>query len=1158
MQFLPWVRRGLAAELGNTDAGAGLPTHAAFSVSVRVNGQAANVDIETYGPGDVTGLDPLAISRVAPRRDATNVAPDEFACVEFDEPDLPWMFTPASAGATHRLRPWLVLIVVERRDGVSIGVDQSKPLPVLTIAAPAVPADELPDLAQSWAWAHAQVVTAATTDSAAAALDGAPGQSLSRLMCPRRLVPNRQYLAALVPAFDLGVAAGLAVAPDPAITSASPAWDRGALGASIRLPVYYHWDFSTGPPGDFESLARELTPTFVPDGVGEIPMYVGDAHPALPAVAVDAGGIVTMQGALRAPGSGGGNLSGNLAAWVTKLTEVVDATATAATDGSTADAEAVAPPIYGEWFVNVHRVPAAGSGRPRWLRDLNADPRHRAAAGVGAEVVRANQEEYVDAAWRQVGDVIAANRLLDVGRAVAAIADRVHQRHVVGIDAVRAMAFAERAGVRLPFKGASLAAAIERSPTLPGFNSRSFRRLASPRSAPLRLATRRVHAGLTGTAGADVASLVAVARGDLAARVSQGPDGVRATTLTSLAGRLMAQGAPRLDTKLVEKLRGTVSETAQRLDGPARPLRVRPDLAKVGVLTDAHLDAIRLTARLGEDIFARIADLRVDVGAAAGGGVVIGVIVGPEGMTPVTASPDGTIVAVGGGLTVDLTRHIADRLAPVAPDLTITGRGRITAPVLDRGLTGPAARAAPMAPSAPTAPIRRVPLGGAGVPAIAHVPGPATVGPVLPALVDARRLLTDPTVALAGLTAVVESVATLATIGDLARHLGLKPVRGGAVATAGNVVVIPPPADPRHAFAVFVEAVGDRAHHVASFVEAIPPPTVYEPLDVEAVRDAIVRESRPRPMIEGRIAARLRAGDAALTAGQIGRITVLQPEPLAPVMVGPVLDRPLYLDLAAYDPNRFLPGAGDIPDDSITVVETNPRFVEAFMVGVNHEFNRELLWRRYPTDRRGTAFRKFWDRLDDADDIEPIHQWVGANRLGSNSAADADGNLVLLVRGQLLRRYPNTVIYAAKATPQRRIDPAAAPLAPIFAGFLDPDIAYVGFGFDAATAKAGNGTLFVLQEQPAEPRFGLDVPAGALPAAPTSPPASWSALTWGHLAVAPGGFLDVTAFGGAPERPLADTGPAVGARFGADAAHMAAITFQRPFRAAVHSSEVLR
>ena len=38
---------------------------------------------------------------------------------------------------------------------------------------------------------------------------------------------------------------------------------------------------------------------------------------------------------------------------------------------------------------------------------MNLDPRARVAGGLGAEVVRENQEDIVDVAWQQVGDVLA-------------------------------------------------------------------------------------------------------------------------------------------------------------------------------------------------------------------------------------------------------------------------------------------------------------------------------------------------------------------------------------------------------------------------------------------------------------------------------------------------------------------------------------------------------------------------------------------------------------------------------------------------------------------------------------------------------------------------------------------------------------------------------
>ena len=78
-------------------------------------------------------------------------------------------------------------------------------------------------------------------------------------------------------------------------------------------------------------------------------------------------------------------------------------------------------------------------------------------------------------------------------------------------------------------------------------------------------------------------------------------------------------------------------------------------------------------------------------------------------------------------------------------------------------------------------------------------------------------------------------------------------------------------------------------------------------------------------------------------------------------MAAPEIDMPVYDYLARLDPERFLPGVGEIPDEAITLLETNPRFVEALLVGLNDEMNRELLWRAFPTDQRGTPFRRFWD-----------------------------------------------------------------------------------------------------------------------------------------------------------------------------------------------------
>ena len=130
-------------------------------------------------------------------------------------------------------------------------------------------------------------------------------------------------------------------------------------------------------------------------------------------------------------------------------------------------------------------------------------------------------------------------------------------------------------------------------------------------------------------------------------------------------------------------------------------------------------------------------------------------------------------------------------------------------------------------------------------------------------------------------------------------------------------------------------------------------------------------------------------------------------------MAAPDLPAPSYTYLAAYDRTRFVPGIDQIEPDTITILNTNPRFIEAYLAGLNHEMNRELLWRAYPTDQRGTPFRYFWAWRDGDPDMHPMHRWSRRAALGTLArGAGPGGQVVLLVRGELLRRYPNTQIFA--------------------------------------------------------------------------------------------------------------------------------------------------
>ena len=157
--------------------------------------------------------------------------------------------------------------------------------------------------------------------------------------------------------------------PSP-ISRSRPAWTSED---QVTLPLYFHWEFSTGPAGDFESLARRLQPFKVGDGsdgtptVGTVKLHIGaaggpvdlpDGHPER---------IVEMDGALRAVQQGDGRLEDIPTALTTPLGELLDAIADPS--GSDPDDGAVGPPLYGAWasnrFRRGHRDRVVPGAQPR-------------------------------------------------------------------------------------------------------------------------------------------------------------------------------------------------------------------------------------------------------------------------------------------------------------------------------------------------------------------------------------------------------------------------------------------------------------------------------------------------------------------------------------------------------------------------------------------------------------------------------------------------------------------------------------------------------------------------------------------------------------------------------------------------------------------------
>jgi hypothetical protein len=250
-------------------------------------------------------------------------------------------------------------------------------------------------------------------------------------------------------------------------------------------------------------------------------------------------------------------------------------------------------------------------------------------------------------------------------------------------------------------------------------------------------------------------------------------------------------------------------------------------------------------------------------------------------------------------------------------------------------------------------------------------------------------------------------------------------------------------------------------------------------------------------------------------------------------MFAPRFAQPMYAALRDLSQDLLLPGLEAVGPDCVLGLRTNRRFVDAYMVGLNFEMGRELLWRGFPTDQRGTYFAQFWDTAGGAarSDIDAIHLW-GARMLGAPRGTP-EAQFVMLLRSALLRRYPTAAIYAVPAIEagsgrSPSLD-AEAEVHPAFRGTLPPDVTFIGFDLTVAQVLGGPGIgagfYIVIQEQPTEPQFGLD--AGAAPAGA------------GHLEAAPG-----------PPDGLALRG----LQWGRNGAHMAGITRRTPVRVAIHAS----
>jgi len=516
--FLPWLRSGVANSIPQADGDASVKVRASIPLDVTLsaanldgsaNTQSIHRDVSLYSPGDIVGIDSKAVVKVDPRNWITNFEPNYLPYIEFYDEDFPWRYTPAAAdSARSRLRPWIALVVLKETEFTDGKNMAGKPLPFIELAAGVDAGVVFPKPSELWAWAHVHVnvdlsnngdmTIGPVLQNLAQTLNTNRDLAYSRIMCPRRLEPDTPYHAFLVPTFESGRLAGLGQDVPATTVATASAWDNH----QTQFPYYHRWYFRAGDFGDFEYLVKLLVPKPVDKRVGTRDMDVLHPGSNLPKIDTPAelGGILKLGGALQVPfdtmSPADQNEVTKYDRWdqpfphpfetaIAALINLADdySRSTPSTVNPDGDPDPViTSPLYGRWPALVNRVLKAPDGSflpndQNWIHRLNLDPRFRVPAGFGTDVVQANDQKYMEAAWQQIGDILAANDRLRLAQMAQAVSFALYNRHILAQPQERQFLLTAPVHSRVMGSPTTVAAQVRSSFVPSAATSGAFRRI---------------------------------------------------------------------------------------------------------------------------------------------------------------------------------------------------------------------------------------------------------------------------------------------------------------------------------------------------------------------------------------------------------------------------------------------------------------------------------------------------------------------------------------------------------------------------------------------------------------------------------------------------------------------------------------------------------
>ncbi|HEC66833.1 hypothetical protein LCGC14_0603750 [marine sediment metagenome] len=1105
--FLPYVRQGMAQFIETPDNIATTGHRTSLQIDFNIEGRVPSFskDIELYGPGDITGINQRMIVRTDPtyRAIVGDYEPNFMPLIEFSRLDFPWCMTPVRPVSSDHLRPWLCLIVLEAPNDDSEGEYSTDTVSDGLLLGITVNDALLPDLSQSWSWAHVQVTTETdeiTNDELQRIIQQEPHRVISRIVCYRRLRANVKYTAFLVPTFKTGVFTGLGRTYNEAIDGpmnlVTPAWgpDSNRTG-DIYLPYYFKWDFHTGSRGDFEYLVRMLEPRVIDKHVGirhidcQRPGYNWQSNLMVSGLNIDdpLKYSLGLEGALR-------SLQTESTIWPDSTTDPWSIELQALLnlakmqhDSGTEDpndSPVIVPPLYGQWHGNrneaVAELPDSVDPEGRdWFNKLNLDPRYRTTSGFGTMVIQDQQEQLMESAWAQVDTILEANWLLNQAQLGMRVTSQIFGRHFLPLPEPSLLSLTSnlhsRILIPIEVNGESRNFTLKHVITYysrlsPGIFSPTFTRISRPRGPQ-----------------------------SLSQNEDSDPD----------------------RKNVIERIN----------DGEIRPAGDHPTPS--GIISSSSIS---------DDLRPPLAGLVEFLGSRAPGILSFFIII------------------------LAILIFAAFILHYILVNMGISGLG----------------------------------LQGTIITYI--------VISIVILILLLRFLLR-----LYYWTIISQRFRSSSVTADILSQIQISPEFQFYFPPGIDV----PDENPFDEFSPqrFLDfAITAHGAFLDRGLEEIRDPG---PLNFDEIQQSILYALNPKKTIVDRTRS-------------LFQFSYMVNEDLRPIRVAPVFPQPMYEALRDLSNELLLPGLEFIPPNTIGFVETNQKFIESYIVGLNTEMAREFRWREYPARLDGTYFRQFWDvseyyppqnvrteianyidnriarniiASDDRDveiekeieerlkDIDYIHRWrnqyLGFNPTPNSLmfAVDPDTGeeirkLVLLIRGDLLKKYPTAVIYAVRGewvevTEENDIYISASddgkkwnrqpdfeykveePKYPVFKGTLLPDITFLGFDLVEHIARGStvypedSGWYFVIEERIGETRFGIDE------SLPDNVPdlKSWEDLCWQHIE----GSLTAGYVNWDTVPPFAyDWEPSSDqTKWNSHSGNSAFILLQKPVRIGIHSDDMM-